>query len=81
MTTKNHYRFGLFWQSSAKNICVCNSKAIIQAALRTNVLFKISNYIQNLCKAGKELKENYLTLHSIFYCINEWSVEFTKVAH
>ena len=56
-------------------------KLLLQAAPRTNFLFKISNYIQNICRVGKELKENYLTLHSIFYCINEWSVEFTKVVH
>ena len=56
-------------------------KLLLQAAPRTNFLLKISNYIQNICRAGKELKKNYLTLHSIFYCINEWSVEFTKVVH
>ena len=56
-------------------------KLLFQAAPRTNFLFKISNYIQNICRAGKELKENYLTLHSIFHCINEWSVEFNKVVH
>ena len=56
-------------------------KLLLQAAPRTNFLFKISNYIQNICRVGKELKENYLTLHSIFHCINEWSVEFTKVVY
>ena len=32
-------------------------KLLLQAAPRTDFLFKISNYIQNICRMGKEHKK------------------------